>query len=100
MNFKKTLKIYKHCKNPMQSGDKNYWIAEILSDNEQYYTEPIMGWLGSRNMNQQVKLHFHNKEEAIEYAQNNNYNFEIEAEEVIFPPKRKSYTDNFKKVPE
>lgn len=99
INFvhKKTLKIYKHSKNPMQSGGREYWVAEILNNNDEYYIEPVMGWVGSREMEEQIKLNFTTKEQAIEYAKNNYYNFIIEPEEIVFPPKRKSYSDNFKK---
>ena len=96
-NKKITLKIYKNYKNPMQSGNKNFWNAEIINENNYIYNEPIMGWLGSQNMQHQIKLNFNSKEDAIAYAKNNEYLFEIEEEDTIYPQKRKSYNDNFKK---
>ena len=55
-----------------------------------------MGWESSDDTLSEVKLEFINKEDAIEYAKNNNLDFKI-----IEPNKKKfnikSYADNFTK---
>ncbi|HCR86474.1 MAG TPA: ETC complex I subunit, partial [Alphaproteobacteria bacterium] len=54
----------------------------------------LMGWQGSSDMLQEVKLKFETKEAAINYANNNKIEFEI-----IEPKQRrtiiKQYADNF-----
>ena len=55
-----------------------------------------MGWETSKDTMSEVKLEFINKEDAINYAKNNNIEYH-----VIEPQKRKiikkSYADNFLK---
>ena len=53
-----------------------------------------MGWTGSGDMNQQLRLKFESKEEAIDYARREGIEYD-----VVEPKKRshikKSYADNF-----
>ena len=54
-----------------------------------------MGWTGSADMNQQVKLQFDSKEEAIAYADRNGLAYRVE-EPKDATRKLLSYSDNFK----
>ena len=60
------------------------------------FIEPIMGWTGSDDTKQQLKLRFASKEEAVAYATKRG--FEVDVEEPNLPAiKPKSYADNFLK---
>tara|TARA_Y100000590_G_scaffold152861_1_gene175521 strand:- start:1205 stop:1486 length:282 start_codon:yes stop_codon:yes gene_type:complete len=89
-------KIYKPTKTAMQSGKRNEknWLLEFDTLNKG--TDPLMGWQTSYDTMSEVKLEFSTKEQAINYAKNNNINYYI-----IEPKKRKlikkSYADNFLK---
>jgi NADH dehydrogenase len=87
--------IYKPSKSAMTSGrgkTKN-WVLEYIKA-EKKTVDNLMGWQGSGDMNQEVKLKFKTKEEAIEFAQSKDLQFEVRE-----PKERKikiqSYADNF-----
>ena len=78
----------------MQSGMKkfNKWIIEFITEDPG--KNPLMGWESSTDTYSELSLEFTSKELAIDYAKNNNIDFEI-----VEPKKRKinkkSYADNF-----
>ena len=80
----------------MQSGMRNTknWILEF--DTLNTGVNPLMGWESSKDTMSEVKLEFSSKDQAVNYAKNNNINYYI-----IEPQKRKmikkSYSDNFLK---
>ncbi len=80
----------------MQSGlgKSNKWILEYYVKNN--IQNPLMGWETSSNTLSEIKLEFSLKEEAINYANKNNIEYDL-----IEPKKRKivkkSYADNFVK---
>jgi hypothetical protein len=89
-------RIYKPAKTAMQSGlaKTTEWVLdyEPASPRE---IEPLMGWTSSGDMLAQVRLSFETKEEAIEYAKENNVPYRV----FEFHPRalsKKSYADNFK----
>ena len=92
----KRAKIYKPTKTAMQSGKRNTkrWVLEF--DTLDTETNPLMGWVSSKDTMSEVKLEFSNKEQALNYAKKNNIDYY-----VIEPKKRKiikkSYADNFTK---
>jgi NADH dehydrogenase len=64
-----SARIYQPARNAMQSGQgktKN-WVLEF-APNSAREVDPLMGWTSSDDMDSQVKLVFHSKEEAMEYA--------------------------------
>ena len=89
-------KIYKPSKTAMQSaqGNARNWLLEF--DTLSTGISPLMGWESSRDTMSEVKLEFLTKDQAINYAKNNNIDYYI-----IEPQKRKiikkSYSDNFLK---
>lgn len=90
--------IYKPTKNAMQSGKKaaKRWLLEFEHDGSRFIS--VLGWTGSKDMNQEIKLYFDEKEQAIRYAEKNNLNYEVKEPEessIII----KSYADNFKYKP-
>ena len=90
-----TIKIYKPSKTAMQSGrgKTKQWLAEYLSEISTS-NDSLMNWVSSADTKTQIKLFFDTKEQAIEWAKKNNYQFYVEE-----PHKRKikpkSYAYNF-----
>ena len=89
-------KIYKPSKTAMQSGKRNIknWLLEF--DTLNTGTDPLMGWVTSKDTMSEVKLAFSEKEQAINFAKKNGIDYY-----VVEPKKRKiikkSYSDNFLK---
>ena len=89
-------KIFKPSKTAMQSGMRNSknWLLEF--DTIDSGIDPLMGWTTSKDTMSEVKLEFSSKEEAINYAKKNNFQYYL-----IEPQKRKiikkSYANNFLK---
>jgi hypothetical protein len=91
------VRIYRPAKTAMQSGKAGVkrWVLEMEPEIGRFI-EPIMGWTGSDDTKQQLKLRFETKEEAIAYATKRR--FEADVEEPNLPAvKPKSYADNFLK---
>ena len=91
----KKAKIYKPSKTAMQSGIKNTkkWIIEFYTDKPGI--NPLMGWESSTDTQSEIKLEFSTKELAINFAKNNNIDFEL-IESKLRKRIKKSYADNFK----
>lgn len=88
-------RIYQPAKTAMQSGRANTqkWILEFAPGSAKV-ADPLMGWIGSADMDGQVKLRFATKEEAIQFAAKNGIAFQVvePAHRRIVP---KNYADNF-----
>ena len=90
-------RIYQPARTAMSSGTAktNIWLLEFAQA-ETREVDPLMGWTSSSDTQSQVRLQFATKEEAIEYANDNG----IEAQ-VQDPNKRKinirpgGYGENF-----
>lgn len=90
------VRIYKPTRTAMQSGVANtkHWLLEFIGDDTRFI-EPVMGWTASKNMLNEVSIKFETKEEAVEFANSNNYSYElIEPQEKKFT--KRTYADNFK----
>lgn len=88
-------RIYRPAKTAMQSGKAKSrdWRLEFEPASARF-TDPLMGWTGSTDMNGQVRLTFETREEAVAYAQRHGIAFQL------FEPKEpkkilKAYADNF-----
>ena len=90
-----TIKIYKPSKSSMQSGQRNTkkWLAEYISDYAQV-KDTLMGWNSSLDTKSQIKVFFETKEQAIEWAKKNNYQYFIEDQKKR-KIKPKNYASNF-----
>ena len=78
----------------MQSGMRNTkkWLLEF--DTLDTGTDPLMGWVNSKDTMSEVKLEFSTKDQAISYAKKNNINYYlIDSNERKLI--KKSYSDNF-----
>ena len=89
-------RIYQPPKNAMQSGRarSDGWVLEFVPA-EAKQPDPLMGWAGSGDMNQQVVLSFVSAAEAEVYAARHG----IEARVISTPPRKlkiQAYADNFR----
>ena len=89
-------RIYQRPKNAMQSGKalSDQWILEFAPA-EAKKADPLMGWAGSGDTQQQVQLKFPTCEAAQAYAEN----YGIAARVHPVPPTRlklQAYADNFR----
>ena len=91
-----TARIYQRPKNAMQSGKAltDSWLLEFAPA-EAKRPDPLMGWAGSGDTQQQVVLSFASQAEAQAYAER----YGIDARVQATPPKRlklQAYADNFR----
>jgi len=89
-----TARIYLPARSATQSGQaKDKWVLEYEPEQPRAI-EPLMGWVSSGDMKQQIRLKFDSKEEAIAYAQREGIPYRVEEPK---PAARKilSYSDNF-----
>jgi len=89
-----TARIYLPARSATQSGQaRDKWVLEYEPE-EPRAIEPLMGWVSSGDMKQQIRLRFDSKEEAIAYAQREGIAYRVEEPK---PAKRNilSYSDNF-----
>jgi ETC complex I subunit conserved region len=88
------VRILKPAKTAMQSGQANTreWVLE--SEPAPKEIDPLMGWTGSRNTMEQVRLWFRTLDEAKAHAERNGWQYTVELpkERAIRP---KAYADNF-----
>lgn len=91
-----SARIYQRPKNAMQSGKAlvDQWILEF-DPAEAKKPDPLMGWAGSGDMQQQVRLCFESDADALAYAAK--YGI---AARVHATPRRalkiQAYADNFR----
>ena len=70
------------------------WVLEFEAT-ERQQPDPLMGWVGSGDTQNQVRLRFDTREQAVAYAEANGLAYEIE-EPKPARIKPKSYADNFR----
>lgn len=88
-------RIYQPAKTAMQSGQAKtrFWLLEYTPVRK--FADPLMGWTGSSNTLQQLRLRFPSQEAAISYAKKHGIPYELEAPRSR-GFKKKSYADNFR----
>ena len=90
------VRIYRPSKTATQSGlaKTRHWLLEYESIAGKTI-EPLMGWTSSADTLDQICLKFHEKEQAISFAERNGLTYRLyEPEERS--TKYKSYADNFR----
>lgn len=92
-----SARIYQPSKDPTQSGlaRTKQWVLEFEQAAPRE-TDPLMGWTGSSDMLQQVRLAFDTRDEAIAYATRAGLSYRVEEPHRPIPRKGLSYSDNFK----
>jgi len=90
-----TARIYKPAKTAMQSGlaKTKAWTLDFEPEAPRT-VEPLMGWTSSGDMRQQVRLHFHSKEEAVTYCERHGIAYQV-SEDPPLVRHGMSYSDNF-----
>jgi hypothetical protein len=91
-----TARIFRPAPNAMQSGRGNskQWVL-VFEPSSPLEIEPLMGYTASSDTRRQVRLSFNTLEEAEAYAQRNGIPYAVQPEHTS-PPKRSSYSDNFR----
>src|SRR5579863_6713900 len=71
-------RIYRPARSAMQSGQAKTreWLLEFEPASARA-PDPLIGWTLSADMNGQVRLAFHTREEAVDYAQRHGIAFEL-----------------------
>ncbi|AGF75946.1 ETC complex I subunit [Bartonella vinsonii] len=89
-------RIYSPAKTAMQSGKRNtgFWILQY-EPLQAKMLEPLMGYTATSDMNNQVRIHFNKKEEAITFAHKNAIPYRIEKRHRSIR-RAVSYSDNFR----
>jgi hypothetical protein len=92
------VRIYRPAKTPMQSGQRGNAKAWVLEYEPVAPKQPdrLMGWLGSNDTTQQVRLKFATREEAVAYAERKGFDYQAAAEPAPKPVRSKNYSDNFR----
>jgi hypothetical protein len=91
-----SARIYQIPKNAMQSGKAltNTWLLEYVPA-EAKQADPLTGWAGSGDTQQQLRLTFASAEAAIAYAEKNGIAYTL----IPTAPKTlklQAYADNFR----
>jgi hypothetical protein len=90
-----TARIYQPARTATQQGraKTRYWLLE-MEPRSRWQTDPLIGWIGSDDTEQQLRLRFSSKDAAIAYAKREGLDYRVEEPHVrIVRPK--SYADNF-----
>jgi hypothetical protein len=89
-------RIYQPPKTAMQSGwaATHQWVLEF-EPSSPLRPDPLMGWIGSGSTQQQVRLHFDTREEAVAYADKHAIVYDLELPQAR-RVKPKAYADNFR----
>ncbi len=93
-----TVRIYRPAKTAMQSGSRGNakaWVLEYEPVAPKR-ADALMGWLGSADTTQQVRLKFATRDEAVAFAERKGLDYEVVGESCKKPVGPKNYADNFK----
>ena len=88
--------IFSPARTAMQQGRgrTGMWVVEFEQQSARR-PDPLMGWTGSSDTRQQVRLEFATREAAVAYCDKHGLEYSLRA-----PPQRhvrpKSYADNFR----
>ena len=89
-------RIYRPAQSVMQSGRGNAkrWVLEFVAEDARRI-DGLMGWTGSSDMGQELRLTFETKEAAVAFAEARGLSFTVDSS-----PERKTriraYADNFR----
>ena len=90
-------RIYQPAKTAMQSGTAKTtdWILEFGQDEAQE-VDPLMGWTGSSDTQAQVRLRFDTQEDAMAYAAEKGWDYDLAQPQTRKPNIRaRGYGENF-----
>ena len=99
MEQPKKVIIYQKTKNALQSGLKNTALWHIKFNDSSLldtgFNYDTMNWSGSCNTLSQVNISFITLQQAIDFAEKNDYSYEIHEASKARNIVAKSYADNF-----
>ena len=89
------VRIYRPAKTATQSGLANTarWVLEHAPRGRRV-VDSLMGWTGSDDTTQQVRLSFPTREQAVAYAKRRGFAYVVD-EPQAHSVRPKSYADNF-----
>ena len=89
-------RIYQRYKNAMQSGRArtDEWVLEFESSRRKR-PDPLTGWSGGADPQEQVRLSFPDREAAMAYAERNGIQYHLVPTTPV-KLKLQSYADNFR----
>lgn len=89
------FRIFQPAKSAMQSGKKNTrkWLMLPIQNNIRSVS-PVTGWISASDTSSQFRFEFATKDEAINFAQEKKWQFEVEEPQGA-KIKPKSYAANF-----
>ena len=90
-------RIFQRPRTATQAGKASAgsWVYDFAPA-EREVNDPLMGWWGSGDTNNQVRLAFGTREEAVAFAEKKGVPYEVEEPPATRPIKPKTYADNFK----
>jgi len=88
------VRIFKPCKNSMQSGTSNTKKWKIEFETRERWENALMGWSSSGDPLSNMQIEFSDKDEASAFCEKNGWTWFVE-EPVEKPMKPKSYGANF-----
>ncbi|MFO1082438.1 MAG: ETC complex I subunit [Reyranellaceae bacterium] len=88
------VRILRPAKTAMQSGQARTKEWVIQAEPAPKLIDPLMGWTGSRDTMQQVRLSFDTLEEAKAYAEKMGWRYTVEQPHARHV-RPKAYADNF-----
>ena len=90
-----TVRIYQPLKSTMQAGKgkTNEWYVAFESKDPRL-PDPLMGWVSSQDMHQELRLSFASLLKAIDYAKINGFSYSISTPTKT-DSRSKSYDFNF-----
>ncbi|MBS0271342.1 MAG: ETC complex I subunit [Proteobacteria bacterium] len=90
-----TVRIYQPSKSAMQSGKKNANEWRVgFEPFDPLMPEPLMGWISSKDMSQELDLRFSSLDEALQFVRLKGFDYVIHnPTQVSIVPK--SYESNF-----
>lgn len=91
------VRIYRPAKNAMQSGKgkSKSWVLEYEPAAPKL-ADDLMGWVGSNDTTQQVRLSFDSAEQAVAFATKRGLSYQVIEDTVKKPVPPKNYADNFR----
>ena len=90
------VKIFRPAKSAMQSGKQGNkkWLVTPVEETNIRSINSLTGWVSAKDTSSQSRFEFLNKEDAIKFAESQNFEYEIE-EPKLPNIKPKSYSANF-----
>ncbi|OQV17160.1 putative NADH dehydrogenase [ubiquinone] iron-sulfur protein 4, mitochondrial [Hypsibius exemplaris] len=91
----RTARIYVPARNTMQSATNNSRTWKLDFDVRERWENPLMGWSSSADPLSNLAVTFSSKEDAIQFAEKNGWNYFVEEPQPVWKFKPKSYGLNF-----